>query len=133
MLQFTNLLGLSQVVFTKNGSANVLKTVHIDGGTKISMFNGAMLPVEARDSKGALVLNVYDELLRPLRLWARVGYSLPAGFKFFFLQILQATPKLLLCFLNRSHFRATLYAYLPEIIRTKIIAIWPGNTSPRLN
>jgi RHS repeat-associated protein len=48
-----------------------LKTTHIDGGVKTVVINAAGLPVEMRDAKGALVLNTYDQLLRPVGMWAR--------------------------------------------------------------
>jgi RHS repeat-associated protein len=50
---------------------NPLKTTHIDGGIKTMVIDGAGLPLESRDAKGALVCNSYDELLRPLSMWAR--------------------------------------------------------------
>jgi RHS repeat-associated protein len=48
-----------------------LKTTHIDGGVKTMVINAAGLPVEARDAKGALVLSAFDDLLRPVSMWAR--------------------------------------------------------------
>jgi RHS repeat-associated protein len=50
---------------------NPLKTTHIDGGIKTRVIDGAGLPLESRDAKGALVVNSYDDLLCPVSMWAR--------------------------------------------------------------
>lgn len=48
-----------------------LKTTHIDKGVSTVVINAAGLPIEMHDAKGALVLSSYDELLRPVSMWAR--------------------------------------------------------------
>ncbi|MBX9853538.1 MAG: hypothetical protein K2X86_17480 [Cytophagaceae bacterium] len=48
-----------------------LKTTHIDGGDKYVFMNCMNMPLELRDAKGALVLNSYDILNRPEKVWAR--------------------------------------------------------------
>ncbi len=45
----------------------------IDAGCHRVVLDAMGNPIEQRDSKGALVLHVYDVLNRPLRLWARDG------------------------------------------------------------
>jgi RHS repeat-associated protein len=51
--------------------ANILRTVHLDGGVKTVVYDGAGNSLEMRDSKGALILHTYDNLLRPHQVWAR--------------------------------------------------------------
>ncbi len=51
--------------------ANILKTTHIDSGTKTALFDAAFRPTELRDAKGALILHGYDELNRPTHIWAK--------------------------------------------------------------
>jgi RHS repeat-associated protein len=48
-----------------------LKTEHIDAGTKFLVPDVLSRPIEARDSKGSLVLSAYDELSRPTKGWCR--------------------------------------------------------------
>jgi RHS repeat-associated protein len=48
-----------------------LRVLSIDAGLTRTVLDAAGSPVEQRDSKGALVLNAYDVLNRPIRLWAR--------------------------------------------------------------
>jgi hypothetical protein len=45
----------------------------IDAGVQRTVLEAAGNLVEARDSKGAVVLHTYDLLNRPTRLWARDG------------------------------------------------------------
>jgi RHS repeat-associated protein len=48
-----------------------LKTEHIDAGTKFLVPDVLSRPIEARDSKGSLVLSAYDILSRPTKGWCR--------------------------------------------------------------
>ncbi|WMJ75339.1 SpvB/TcaC N-terminal domain-containing protein [Cytophagaceae bacterium ABcell3] len=48
-----------------------LWTAHIDGGEKTVFMDALSRPLELRDAKGALVLNSYDILSRPVKVWAR--------------------------------------------------------------
>lgn len=50
-----------------------LRIVSMDAGVRRIVLDAAGNEIERRDSKGALVLRVYDELNRPIRLWARDG------------------------------------------------------------
>jgi RHS repeat-associated protein len=49
----------------------VIRSVGIDGGTMISVFDAAGQPIERRDEKGSLVLRTFDAGGRPVELWAR--------------------------------------------------------------
>lgn len=59
----------SQNIYDLKG--NLLRTQSIDAGTKRVVLNAAAKVAEQRDSKGALILNAYDEVSRPIRKWAR--------------------------------------------------------------
>ena len=48
-----------------------LRSESIDAGKSRVIYDAAGLPRESRDEKGALVLNGYDDALRPTHLWAR--------------------------------------------------------------
>jgi hypothetical protein len=48
-----------------------LRTVNLDGGENVFVLDAAGKQIEGRDSKGALKLNSYDVLNRPIRIWAR--------------------------------------------------------------
>lgn len=50
---------------------NTLRTENIDAGVRRVVLDGAGNEIERRDSKGAVILQAYDQLLRPIRLWAR--------------------------------------------------------------
>ncbi|WP_375419223.1 SpvB/TcaC N-terminal domain-containing protein [uncultured Hymenobacter sp.] len=50
---------------------NVLATQHLDGGQRISIFDGAGQPLQGTDAKGSLTLHAYDALERPAGAWAR--------------------------------------------------------------
>jgi RHS repeat-associated protein len=51
--------------------ANVLRTAHLDGGSRRAFFDGAGQPLQGEDAKGALTLHAYDALGRPTDAWAR--------------------------------------------------------------
>ena len=48
-----------------------LRTESIDAGTRRAIFDAAGNEVERRDAKGAVILQAYDDLNRPIRFWAR--------------------------------------------------------------
>ena len=50
-----------------------LRIDSIDAGVRVTVLDAVGNEVERRDSKEALVLQAYDELNRPVRLWARDG------------------------------------------------------------
>ena len=50
-----------------------LRMQSIDAGLRATVFNAAGGVIEQRDGKGAIILHGYDDLNRPLRLWARDG------------------------------------------------------------
>ena len=68
---FDNIYDLKPKTGEKDPGANVLRVIHIDGGTKISLVDSLNKPVLNRDSKGALILRNYDVLNRPIKVWAR--------------------------------------------------------------
>jgi RHS repeat-associated protein len=51
--------------------ARVLREESVDQGVRRIVFDAAGREIERRDSKGALVLQAYDRVNRPERLWAR--------------------------------------------------------------
>jgi RHS repeat-associated protein len=54
-----------------------IRSENHDAGVRRLVLDAAGHEVERRDGKGALVLHNYDELQRPLRLWARDGTGQP--------------------------------------------------------
>ena len=50
---------------------NPLQIKNIDAGVRRTILDGAGNDIERRDSKGSLILQAYDALQRPIRLWAR--------------------------------------------------------------
>ncbi len=57
----------------EDSSSLVLKIDNIDAGVRRVVFDAVGNELERRDSKGALILQAYDRLSRPSRLWARDG------------------------------------------------------------
>jgi hypothetical protein len=53
----------------------------LDAGTKRRALDAGGNVLERRDSKGALVLNAYDPLNRPIRMWARDGVGQPMSLR----------------------------------------------------
>lgn len=51
--------------------SQVLRIDSIDAGVRRVVFDAVGNEVERRDGKGALILQAYDRLNRPIRLWAR--------------------------------------------------------------
>lgn len=71
VLEITDPLGRSAFQYKYDLLDNPLSTDSIDAGLKTVVQDAAGNPVEARDSKGSVVLHEHDELNRPTRLWAR--------------------------------------------------------------
>jgi hypothetical protein len=44
---------------------------HIDSGEKTAVVDAAFKNIELNDAKGAQVLNAYDGLQRPIKMWAK--------------------------------------------------------------
>jgi len=55
----------------EDSGANVLWMEHIDSGEKTAVFDAAFKNIELNDAKGAQVLNAYDGLQRPVKMWAK--------------------------------------------------------------
>jgi RHS repeat-associated protein len=51
--------------------AEALRIQQLDAGVRRIVFDAAGNEIERRDGKGALILRAYDDLNRPIRLWAR--------------------------------------------------------------
>lgn len=51
----------------------ILRVDSLDAGLRTTVFDAAGGVIERNDSKGAFTLHVYDDLARPLRMWARDG------------------------------------------------------------
>jgi RHS repeat-associated protein len=66
---------LSRVAFayTYDLTNRAWRSESLDVGSRLMVIDAAGNEVERRDSKGALILSVYDELNRPIRFWARDG------------------------------------------------------------
>ena len=71
LLKTTDALGRTAFQYRYDFSNRPLKVTHIDGGDKWTIYNAASQPIETRDSKGAVTLYEYDQLNRPLKVWAR--------------------------------------------------------------
>jgi RHS repeat-associated protein len=71
VLVVTDALNREAFVYIYDLADNALRAHSIDAGLARTVLDAAGSPLEQRDSKGALVLTAYDELNRPIRLWAR--------------------------------------------------------------
>ncbi len=71
VLTVTDALGRVAFRYVYDLANNPLRTESIDAGIKRTVLDALGNPVEQRDSKGALILQAYDLLSRPIRLWAR--------------------------------------------------------------
>lgn len=70
-LTVTDPLGRKAFDYTYDLRDNRIRTESIDAGDEVTILDAAGNEVERRDGKGSLVLQAYDELDRPIRLWAR--------------------------------------------------------------
>jgi RHS repeat-associated protein len=71
LLRVTDALGRVAFRYVYDLANNPLRTDSIDAGVRRSLLNAVGNETERRDSKGALILQAYDLLNRPSRLWAR--------------------------------------------------------------
>lgn len=71
LLVVTDALEREAFKYTYDLANNPLRIENIDAGVRRVILNAAGNEVERRDSKGALILQAYDLLNRPIRLWAR--------------------------------------------------------------
>ncbi len=71
LLVVTDALDREAFVYAYDLGNNALRVNSIDAGLTRTVLDAAASPLEQRDSKGALALNAYDELNRPIRFWAR--------------------------------------------------------------
>jgi hypothetical protein len=71
LLVVTDALEREAFKYTYDLANNPLRVENIDAGVRRVILNAAGNEVERRDSKGALILQAYDVLNRPIRLWAR--------------------------------------------------------------
>jgi len=62
---------------SNDNDSPMLRIESIDAGLRRMVFDAAGNEIERRDSKGALMLQVNDALLRPIRQWARDGIDQP--------------------------------------------------------
>lgn len=76
-LDVTDALGRVAFRYRYDQLNRVLRTDSIDAGSSLSFSDAAGLPLEQRDSKGALALSAYDALNRPTDAWARDRTDLP--------------------------------------------------------
>lgn len=71
LLTITDPVGREAFVHVYDLSKRVLRIESIDAGIRRMVLNAMGNEVQRRDSKGALSLNQYDDLNRPIELWAR--------------------------------------------------------------
>jgi RHS repeat-associated protein len=71
LLTVTDALGRTTFTHKYDLANRPLYTEHIDGGIKLAFMDCMSKPVELRDAKGALMLHSYDNLNRPVKVWAR--------------------------------------------------------------
>lgn len=67
----TDALGREAFTYTYDLANHPIRTVSRDGGVRRTVLDAAGNLIEERDSKGSLELRAYDNLNRPIRLWAR--------------------------------------------------------------
>ena len=73
VLSVTDALGRTAFRHVYDFADRKLRIDSSDAGRRGTVFNAGGSVVEQRDSKGALILHGYDDLGRPLRLWAHDG------------------------------------------------------------
>ncbi|MBV7332280.1 VCBS repeat-containing protein [Chloroflexi bacterium TSY] len=73
LLTVTDPLGRLNFRHVYDLANNPMRIENIDAGVRRIVLDAAGNEIERRDSKGALILNSYDELNRPNHLWARAG------------------------------------------------------------
>lgn len=73
LLTVTDALGRVAFTYNYDLANRPLRVDSIDAGVRRTVLDAVGNVIEQRDSKGALVLNAYDDLNRPIRMWARDG------------------------------------------------------------
>ncbi|MFJ5304863.1 SpvB/TcaC N-terminal domain-containing protein [Streptomyces sp. NPDC088350] len=71
LLTITDALGRNAFSYRFDVAQRRWRTDSIDAGRRDTLPDALGIPVEARDSKGALTLGAFDALHRPTRVWAR--------------------------------------------------------------
>ncbi|MBB3188945.1 SpvB/TcaC N-terminal domain-containing protein [Halomonas cerina] len=71
LLTVTDALGRKAFQYTYDLADNPLRIESIDAGLRRLVLDAAGNEIERRDGKGALILQAYDRLQRPIRMWAR--------------------------------------------------------------
>jgi len=94
-LEVTDALGRVAFRYRYDQLNRVLRTDSIDAGLNLSFTDAAGLPLEQRDSKGALALSAYDALNRPTDAWARDRTDLPVTLREHLIYGDTAPPELL--------------------------------------
>jgi RHS repeat-associated protein len=77
LLTITDALGRLAFRYVYDLTNKPLRIGSIDAGLWRTVLDAADNEIERRDSKSALILQAYDVLNRPIRLWARDGASEP--------------------------------------------------------
>jgi RHS repeat-associated protein len=77
LLSVTDALGRVAFRYAYDLANRPWRNTSIDAGLRRTVLDAIGNPLESRDSKGALILNGYDEGNRPNRLWARDGLNQP--------------------------------------------------------
>ncbi|MGL5942559.1 MAG: SpvB/TcaC N-terminal domain-containing protein [Waterburya sp.] len=73
LLTVTDALGRVAFTYSYDLANHPLRVKSIDAGVRRTIMDAVGNALEQRDSKGALVLNAYDDLNRLIRMWARDG------------------------------------------------------------
>lgn len=73
LLTVTDALGREAFRYLYDLANQPLRTENIDAGVQRTVLDAVGKPLEQRDSKGSLILQSYDILDRPSRMWARDG------------------------------------------------------------
>jgi RHS repeat-associated protein len=71
LLSVTDALGRTAFQYVYDLANNALRVQNIDAGVRRTVLSAAGIEIERRDKKGALILQAYDVMHRPVRLWAR--------------------------------------------------------------
>src|SRR5262249_50840177 len=71
LLTVTDALARLAFRYAYDLAGHPLRTDSLDARSKRRVLDACGNPLEQRDSKGALLVSTYDELGRPVRLWAR--------------------------------------------------------------
>lgn len=73
LLTITDALGREAFRHAYDLIQRPLRVDSIDAGTRLTVMDALGNPIEQRDSKGAVLLHIYDILNRPVQLWASDG------------------------------------------------------------